>query len=112
MLTTEQIRNRTKIVTRRLGWKKLKVGEVVRACKKCMGLKKGEQVEMLSLILIIDVRREPLSNMLIIPRYGKSECIKEGFPNLTPYEFVKFFCESHNNCSPDDYVTRIQFDYI
>ena len=44
-LTTDQVRNRTKTVTRRLGWWKnkhgkrlLQVGDIVNACVKCMGL--------------------------------------------------------------------------
>ena len=43
MLTKEQILARTKTVTRRLGWWFLKPGDVVWACEKCMGLKKGEK---------------------------------------------------------------------
>ena len=49
-LTTEQFLNRTKTVTRRKGWRFLKPGDVVMGCKKCMGLKPGEQLERLGLI--------------------------------------------------------------
>lgn len=59
-LTTEQIRNRSKTVTRRLGWRKLKVGELVQACVKCMGLRKGEKLEKLAVIKVKSVRFEPL----------------------------------------------------
>ena len=45
MITTEQIKNRTKTVTRRLGWNFLKPGEVVNACEKCRGLKAGQKVQ-------------------------------------------------------------------
>jgi len=38
-LTTKQIRNRSKTVTRRLGWLHIKKGDVLNACVKCMGLK-------------------------------------------------------------------------
>ena len=38
MLTTEQVRNKTKTVTRRLGWWFLKPGEIVNAVEKGMGL--------------------------------------------------------------------------
>lgn len=57
-LTTEQIRNRTKTVTRRLGWKNLKVGQVLNACVKCMGLKPGEQIQRLGQIRVVDVTFE------------------------------------------------------
>jgi hypothetical protein len=41
-LTTEQVRNRTKTVTRRVGWRFAKVGDVVQPVVKAQGLKKGE----------------------------------------------------------------------
>ena len=46
--TTEQIRNRSKTVTRRLGWAFLKPGDRVRAIVKGRGLKKGQKVEPLA----------------------------------------------------------------
>ena len=55
MLTTEQIRNRTKTVTRRLGWQFLKTGDVLNACVKCQGLKPGETVERLCQIRVTSV---------------------------------------------------------
>ena len=58
--TTEQIRNSTKTVTRRLGWKFLIRRDRVMACVKCQGLKKGDKVEKIRPLLIIDVNREPL----------------------------------------------------
>lgn len=44
MLTTAQIRDRSKTVTRRLGWWNLRVGDVVMACEKCQGLGKGGKI--------------------------------------------------------------------
>ena len=41
MLTTEQMRNRSKSVTRRLGWNTLKPGDRIIAAVKCQGLGKG-----------------------------------------------------------------------
>ena len=60
-LTTEQIRARTKTVTRRLGWEFLKPGDLVQAVVKCQGLKKGEKVEPLAELRIVAVRRESLN---------------------------------------------------
>lgn len=50
MLTPDQILNQTKTVTRRLGWATLKPGTLVRAVRKCQGLKKGEKIEALAVL--------------------------------------------------------------
>ena len=110
MLTTEQIRGRSKTVTRRLGWKMLSAGMQVQACEKCMGLKPGQKINRLCVIAIVNVRREPLSRMIEDPRYGKQEARAEGFPHLTGEQFVEMFCK-HMNCTPETEVTRIQFAY-
>lgn len=104
-LTTDQIRNRTKTVTRRLGWKNLKAGDVLNACVKCMGLKKGEKPERLGQIRVVDVRREPLDGP-----YSMRESIREGFAFSWP-EFVAMFCE-HMGGDPSQEVTRIEFEYL
>jgi len=117
MLTTEQIRNRTKTVTRRLGWKTLKPGDLLQGCVKCMGLKKGEKPEKLAVIRVVNVRREMLHDMLAIHNdhdpigaYGNIECRKEGFPHMCPVNFVEFFCD-HMGVQPSQVVTRIEFEY-
>ena len=110
-LTTEQIRNRTKTVTRRLGWLTLQPGDLVRAVVKSQGLKKGEKVEELALIRIRKVNREPLDRMLLFPSYGSKESVKEGFPGGDPWWFVAFFAKTHR-CGQGDDVTRIEFEYV
>lgn len=131
MLTTEQIRNRTKTVTRRVGWKFLKAGDLIQAVEKCQGLKKGEQMTPLAVLRIVSVRREILAQMTdgLSPSYGIEECTAEGFPHLTPAEFVKMFCDTHKvpdnrawglpkrkrqpfPMVPCDEVTRIEFTYV
>lgn len=112
--TIPQIEEREKTVTRRLGWTFLNAGDVVKAVKKSMGLKKGEKVETLAILRIEHVRREPLN-------YAKTESIRrrdqksaaelEGFGWMTPQEFVDFFCEI-SGCSPETVVTRIEFSYL
>lgn len=42
-LTMKQINDRSKTITRRLGWWFLKVGDEVNAVNKVMGFKKGER---------------------------------------------------------------------
>ena len=109
-LTTEQIRNRTKTVTRRLGWKHLSPGEIVNACVKCQGLKPGETIERLAEVRVISVRRESLEE-LMFTSYGKEEAAKEGFPGMTGHEFVEMFCD-HMRVTPPTEVTRIEFEYL
>lgn len=109
-LTTDQIRNRTKTVTRRKGWKVLRPGELLNACVKCMGLQPGEQIERLGLIRVVDVCCEPLSAMLSRP-YGDKEAALEGFPELSGEEFVTMFCR-HMGGTPEQLVNRIEFEYV
>jgi hypothetical protein len=105
MLTTQQVRDRTKTVTRRLGWASLKPGDLLRGVEKAMGLKKGEKVRPIATIRVVSVRSEPLSVMLSEADYGIAECIKEGFGDhlslRRPREFAQFFCASHRGCTLD-----------
>lgn len=103
-LTEEQIRNRTKTVTRRLGWRKLKAGDLLQACVKCMGLKRGESPEKLARIRVVSVTREQLDTITA------DDCAREGFPDLKPMGFVEMFCR-HMNVPETVEVTRIEFEY-
>ena len=105
MLTTEQIRDRTKTVTRRLGWKNLKKGTIINACEKCQGLKKGEKVKVLCKIRVTDVRKEALNKIT------DADCIREGFPHMTASEFIQMF-KINMKCGDMAIVSRIEFEYI
>jgi len=106
-LTKEQIKNRTKFVTRRFGWLFLKPGDVLNAVEKSMGLKKGEKVKKLALIRVISVGEEPLSEIT------KEDCILEGFPDYEPVDFVNMMIDhSQGKVKPDDEANRIEFEYI
>lgn len=115
-MTTPQFLDGSKDVTRRMGWEGLKAGDILRAVKKAMGLKKGEKMEVLGFICVIDARREPLRRMLDDLDYGFAETIREGFPLGHPYhwpsEFVDFFCKGHTGCFPEREITRIEFERI
>jgi hypothetical protein len=63
-LTTAQIRDRSKTVTRRMGWRNLKVGERLQGCEKCMGRRNGEPLVKLAVIEVVSVRREKLNTLL------------------------------------------------
>ena len=111
-LTTPQIVAQTKDVTRRLGWLTLREGQFVQPVKKCMGLKPGEKIEKIGgPLLAVDVRRERLGAMLLGAVYGLVECRREGFPEMTPEQFVEMFCRTHKGCTPDTVITRIEFTY-
>ncbi len=104
-LTTEQIRNRTKTVTRRIGWQNLKPGTLLQGVVKGMGLKKGESPEKLAVIVVTSVRRERLCRM------KAGDTAREGFPEMKWFEFVRMFCK-HMGCLDSDEVTRIEFRYV
>jgi hypothetical protein len=124
-----------KDVTRRLGWANLKVGERLQVCKKCMGRKPGEPLEKLAVIEVVSAYRQTLSVMLDDLTYGRDECRREGFPELSreeqerldklggpagsrrvingnPRAFVNFFCATHKGCTPGSTITRIEFKYV
>jgi hypothetical protein len=110
-LTTAQVRNRTKTVTRRLGWLFLRAGHDLQPIEKGQGLKKGESpVKIGCPILAVDVHRERLSRLTDEPEYGAAEVKREGFPEMSPADFVAFFAASHQ-CPADAFVTRIEFTY-
>ena len=105
MLTTEQIRNKTKTVTRRLGWKSLKPGTILNACVKCQGLKKGEKIEKICQIRGVDVKRIYLWDIT------DTEVKKEGFPQMNVHDFVRMF-KKEMKCPSTQEVTRIEFEYL
>ncbi len=105
-LTERQFLDGTKDVTRRQGWKRLKVGDKLRAVRKAMGLKKGEKQVELGVIVVLEVDVVPLNSIT------KRDVVREGFPNMTPKQFVKMFCDSHKGCKPESEVTRIVFGRV
>ena len=116
MFTTKQVRARKKTVTRRVGWRNLKPGALLRGVEKGMGLKVGEKVVTLAVIRVLSVRMEKLSRMIDDPAYGFGECEREGFGDHSslrlPSAFVDYFCASHRGCSKDSEITRVEFEYV
>ncbi len=105
-LTTQAILDETKDVTRRLGWLKLKPGQIIHACKKCMGRKPGEPLVRLKVIRVKSVRREALYKIT------QDDVRREGFPGESTPWFIVMFCKSHKGCTPETVVTRIEFEYV
>lgn len=85
-----------KWVTRRVGWANLRAGERLKAVRKAMGLKRGESPVVLCEVEVVSVKRQALASI------GDAECVAEGFPHLTPAQFVEMFCEHHAVNVPDE----------
>lgn len=103
--TVAQVRDRSKTVTRRLGWWDLEPGTELVAVEKAMGLRKGEKVTPICRIRVLSVRTEEVYDIT------QADVAREGFPNYTRDDFITFFCQQ-NKCQPDDLVNRIEFEYI
>lgn len=107
-MTTRQFRQRTKTVTRRLGWWNLKPGEIVEGVEKAQGLKAGEKVKRLGRIRIVSIEAQPLKFITA------DDVVREGFPELTPQQFVEMFMRHNGMGAGDDdrFVNRIEFEYV
>ena len=104
-LTAPQVRDRSKTVTRRDGWRFLKPGDRLTLCPKVMGFRRGEHPERIADVEILSVRRERLDAITA------DDVVAEGL-EMTPAEFVSFFCATHKGCRPDSEVTRIEWRYL
>lgn len=104
-LTEPQVRDRSKTVTRRVGWRMLRRGDQLTLCRKVMG-RRGEPLERIAAVEVTAVRRERLDAITA------ADVTAEGFPQMTPAEFVSFFCATHRGCSPGTEVTRIEWRYL
>src|SRR5262245_45006217 len=89
----------SKTVTRRKGWKKLKPGTEMMAGRAHRGVRR-EGREDFGVILVKSVRRVRLGDI------DAAEVALEGYPELTPAEFLARFFKGVN---PDAVVTRIEF---
>jgi hypothetical protein len=93
-LTVDAVRARTKTVTRRhVGtWQTLKPGDRLTLIEKGMGLKKGERQVVLAEVEVVDVRVESL-----FLGVNDDEPVAEGFPDMTPADFIEFWLEGHGD---------------
>lgn len=105
-LTQPQFIDGSKDVTRRLGWKNLKVGQTFMAVVKSQGLKPGETIQRLGVCEVVSTRREPLYMM------HHSDLAREGFPHFTNVtQFTSMFCK-HMKCDHFEDVNRIEFKRV
>ncbi|WP_433622756.1 hypothetical protein [Nocardia sp. CA-120079] len=105
-LTEPQVQARTKTVTRRLGWQMLRGGDRLTLCRKVMGRKPGEPLVRITDVEVVSIRREPLDAI------EPDDVAAEGFPQMSPPEFIDFFRASHRGCTPSTDVTRIEWRYL
>jgi hypothetical protein len=71
-----------------------------------MGRRRGEPLERIADVRVVSVRREPLDAITA------GDVAAEGFPQMTPAEFVAFFCGTHRGCEPVTEITRIEWRYL
>jgi hypothetical protein len=110
-MTTEAVLERRKTVTRRLGWKNLQVGTLLQPVEKAQGLPKGARVRKIGgPIRVVRVTPETLQEFLERSD-AKQECIREGFPVLTPREFADFLALKYPLAWKSTF-TRIEFEYV
>lgn len=108
-LTEQAVVDRTKTVTRRLGWHHAVPGMRLTLCRKVMGRwradKTIEPLVRLAEVEIVSARREPLTAIT------DEDVVREGLPDMDVGDFVAFFCEAMK-CEPDTVVTRIEWRYL
>lgn len=109
-MTTEAVRDRSKTVTRRLGWWDLQPGTILQAVEKAQGLKRGEHVKPICLIRVVGATAEPLWRLTVRPD-RTDEVRREGFPELDAHGFCEMFSEA-NRCEWTVIVNRIEFEYL
>ncbi|WP_063127606.1 hypothetical protein [Nocardia fusca] len=71
-----------------------------------MGRRRGEPLVRIVDVRVLAVRRERLDEITA------DEVLAEGFPEMSPAEFIEFFCGSHKGCTPESTVTRIEWRYL
>jgi hypothetical protein len=110
--TTPQILDRSQTVTRRIGWRFLKPGDLVQAVGRRQDRRGRQTFRRLAVLRVRDVRVEPLSRLIADPRYAEDELPREGFPCWSRDAFVESFCRTHRLAMADIEVTRIEFEHV
>ena len=112
--TEQAVRDRTKTVTRRKGWwedkngrRIVKPGDRIALCRKVMGRKKGEPLERIAEVEVVDVRRELLGYLY----HEQDALIREGCGHMTIPLFIANYFEPQG-LGPWDEVTRIEWRYL
>jgi hypothetical protein len=90
-MTVDQVRDRTKTETRRAWWtwKDLQPGEHLLLIEKGMGLPKGAKQVVLAEVEVVG------NDSVRMCDISPAEVAAEGFPHMTPDEFVAFWMRGH-----------------
>lgn len=104
--TTAQMYARTKTVTRRYGWWFLKCGDRIQAVEKGMGLKKGKTMKKICVIEIVSARMESIGEIT------EAECKLEGFPAMSPNDFMRMLVAMCPKYIQASLPNRIEFKYV
>ena len=115
-MTVDAVRDRTKTVTRRHvdTWRDLKPGDRLILIEKGMGLPKGARQVVLAEVEIVDVRVEPILDVLD----EDHATAREGLPEMAPRDFVRFWLDGHGfrsvEVGPAGWVhcRRIEWRYL
>lgn len=112
-LTLDQVRARTKTVTRRHvdTWSNLQSGDRLTLIEKGMGLPKGAHQVVVCEVEIVSVRVEQLCRLYTEPEYGAVELAAEGFPDADPVTWVAWWAKSHHT-DIYDHCRRIEWRYL
>lgn len=107
--TADAVIARQKTVTRRLGWRFLKPGDRLTLCRKVMGRRRGEPLERLAEVEVVDIRRERLDDI------SPGDIIREGFATPAGFaadreRFIDLFRDVIG-AGPATIVTRIEWRY-
>jgi hypothetical protein len=87
-LTTDQVRSRTKTVTRRLGWKDLKPGTLLQPVVKAQGIPKGGKVEKIGGLIRVTGRAPRIA------WYQPRRLRARGLPGLAPVRVPRDVCQA------------------
>jgi hypothetical protein len=127
--TAGAVRLRRKTVTRRLGWRFLKVGDRLTLCRKVMGRKPDEPLERLAEVEVISVRREPLAAITddeverecvpLVDAHGHERFDEVWIPDggrwsearPATWAWVSWFA-FEMGCLPETEITRIEWRYL
>jgi hypothetical protein len=135
-MTTDQVIRRQKAITRRFAWKNIQPEQHLQGVNKCQGLKPGQHPVKLAEIIVLDSQWEPLNEIIKRPfrkaksarewaafkkccgiqrDYSMIPCISEtaleGFPFMTPEDFVEMLLRSNRKATEETPVNRIVFEY-
>ena len=103
--TTDQIRNRTKTVTRRFGWWKIRKGTPLIAVEKYRGVRIADRVELAKIIVVS-------ARLVILKNIWRHDLIREGFSYMNRHEFIRMFLKMNRGCHDWTAVMRIEFEYL